>query len=461
VAETRRTHRVPHVIPESHSLFAYAPLIHQKAHASSRHGANTLTTAIVGGIASPSWVPILTGGVREEALAAVEGIASALLQPGRLYSPNLAGGEAGTALFFASLALALPDGSDAHLDRALDLLGSTVEALAKGILSPMFYSGFTGIAWAVERLRSHLSDEEDLNADIDAALASYVAQRPWRADYDLVSGLVGHGVYALERKNALLVEMIVDRLTETAEVQPEGTTWYTEGRLLHSSQRPQHPEGYYNLGLAHGVPGVIAFLAQVCAEGVAIEKARPLLDGAIRWLLSKKRSTQDGCRFATVLDRGATGDDGTPSRVSWCYGDLGISVALLWAARSVAEPSWEREALDLARHTARRPLSQNGIMDAALCHGAAGNAHLFNRLYQATREQLFRDAAHAWFAAALALRQPDKGVGGFQAWRNDDGWQDRPGLLEGAAGIGLALLAATSSEPPDWDRMLLVSVPPR
>jgi hypothetical protein len=35
-----------------------------------------------------------------------------------------------------------------------------------------------------------------------------------------------------------------------------------------------------------------------------------------------------------------------------------------------------------------------------------------------------------------------------------------PGLLTGAAGIALALLAATSLIEPAWDRVLLVAVPP-
>jgi hypothetical protein len=48
------------------------------------------------------------------------------------------------------------------------------------------------------------------------------------------------------------------------------------------------PRGYYNLGLAHGVPGVIAFLGKVCAVGVACDKARPLLDGAVHWLLEQE-----------------------------------------------------------------------------------------------------------------------------------------------------------------------------
>lgn len=74
-----------------------------------------------------------------------------------------------------------------------------------------------------------------------------------------------------------------------------------------------------------------------------------------------------------------------------------------------------------------------------------------------------RQAARYWFERALAMRQPDRGVGGFSALRvNENGtryWENAPGILEGAAGIALALQAATTSIEPAWDRMLLVSVP--
>ena len=386
-----------------------------------------------------------------------------MLRPEVFSAPSLADGCAGAALFFASLARLRPEHDERYAGIALDFLERSIDALAAGkVRNASLYGGFTGIAWAAEQCRAIASDDEDPNSDIDDVLIDTVAQRPWRAHYDLISGLTGLSLYALERRNAALLTEIVDRLSETADVTPDGTAWFTENFLLNPTQRARFPNGYYNLGLSHGVPAVIVVLAQACAAGIAVDKARPLLDGAVRWLLSKEnRRRNGGGTFPSVVLRGSDEDTG-PTRVSWCYGDLGISLALLWAARSVGEPEWEEHALRLARQTAMRPNADDGIMDAGLCHGAAGNAHLFNRLYQATREPLFLDAARQWFARTLAFRQEkNRGVGGFQAWHVDRGWDDTPGLLEGSVGIGLALLAATGTVTPDWDRMLLVSVPPR
>ena len=190
--------------------------------------------------------------------------------------------------------------------------------------------------------------------------------------------------------------------------------------------------------------------------------ARPLLDGAVKWLLARQNPEKSTSCFPSVV---MDDEDSRRShaRVSWCYGDLGISVALLWAARSVGEASWEDEAIRIGRHAARRTLEHSGMIDAGLCHGAAGNAHLFNRLYQATRDEAFLEAARFWLERTLALRKENAGLAGFLTWDPLGGgkWVAEPGLLEGVTGIGLALLAAVDSMSPEWDRMLLVSVPPR
>jgi hypothetical protein len=153
-----------------------------------------------------------------------------------------------------------------------------------------------------------------------------------------------------------------------------------------------------------------------------------------------------------------------PARLAWCYGDPGVAVALLQTARCVEEPAWERAARMTARRAAQRPAEQAGVVDAGLCHGAAGLGHLFNRLYQATGEPTLGEAARFWFGRTLQMHRPERGIGGYEAWRGgDDGeliWIADAGLLTGAAGIALALLAAITSIEPAWDRMLLTALPP-
>jgi hypothetical protein len=99
------------------------------------------------------------------------------------------------------------------------------------------------------------------------------------------------------------------------------------------------------------------------------------------------------------------------------------------------------------------------VRDAGLCHGAFGVAHLFNRIFQATGEERFAQAARLWIGEGLALRRRGLGVAGFSVWDvttpGGPTWTAESGFLTGAAGIGLALLAAASEVEPAWDRLLL------
>jgi len=421
---------------------------------------------------SRPWRPLLEGDLASQAWDAVSAIAEALaVQP----SPDFAvgGGAAGVALFHGYLAKAL-DGAEHHAARAEELLDEAVETLAITPTGPSLYSGFTGIAWTAEHLGRLLSvqeeeqeEQEDINEEIDEALLTALGRQSWEGDYDLISGLVGFGVYALERvprpSAVRCLEAIVDRLDETAEKKGQEVTWFTPPEAIPGPNREYTPLGQYNLGVAHGVPGIIALLADACRLGIREERARPLLEGAVRWLTAQPLAGQKGACFPSWTGPGV---EPRPSRLAWCYGDPGIAATLLYAARAVGMEEWESAALTIAAHAAKAESEDAGVRDAGLCHGAIGLAHLYNRIHQAGGGELFADAARLWYRSGLDMRKPEGGVAGFEAWRpafgmEEPGWQSDPGFLTGAAGIGLALLAAVTPLEPEWDRLLLVAIPPK
>jgi hypothetical protein len=276
--------------------------------------------------------------------------------------------------------------------------------------------------------------------------------------------LTGLGFYALERRAQPLalkcLKRVLHHLEGTARPESGGFTWYTSPRYLPPAYRMKGPDGYSNLGVAHGVPGVISFLGSACAclEPSALPQARPLLEGGVAWLLKQKLAGASDAVFPFF-----TGPEvePVPARTAWCYGDPGIAAALLHAALSAKEPSWKEEALGIARAAAERAPEKTGVLDAGLCHGAAGLAHLFNRMYQSTGETFLRNTAEYWFHRTLELRQPSEGIGGYRTWlAGESRWIFDPGFLTGSAGIGLVLLAAVSEVPPGWDRVLGLSGPP-
>ncbi len=429
------------------------------------------------------WRPLLEGDLADQAWEAVNAIAQALeaWSPGGDPGASIGGGTAGVALFHGYLAKAMDVEAEHHAERAEQLLEEAIEALATTPLRPSLYSGFTGIAWTVEHLSRLLGEEEqddqvasgaedeDMNEEIDEALLTALGRSSWSGDYDLISGLVGFGVYALERvprpSAVRCLEAIIDHLDESAEKNGQEVTWFTPPEMLPSLNREHSPHGHYNLGVAHGVPGVIALLADACRLGIREERARPLLEGAVRWLVSQPLTEQRGACYPSWVGPGI---ERRPSRLAWCYGDPGIAATLLYAARAVGAvemEEWESAALKIASHAARAEPEDAGVRDAGLCHGAFGLAHLYNRIHQAGGGELFAEAARVWYRLGLEMRKPDGGIGGFAAWRpglnTEPGWEADPGFLTGAAGIGLALLAALTPVEPEWDRLLQVAIPPR
>lgn len=418
------------------------------------------------------WAPLLSGSLAERARASAIEIAESLrslhettefVLPGETEPDvSIASGASGVALALAYLADTgvFPDGST----KAHELFGFSTDLMATLPLNPSLLDGFTGVGWVARRFlpAPTRSRRKDSLSAVDAELLALLARSPWRSDFDLVSGLAGLGLYALDRlprpsaRKAL--SRIVGHLAEASEFSGSGVAWHTSPALLTGSQRETFPAGHYNLGLAHGVPGVIGLLGQVCSAGIGArsETARLLLSGAVSWLLENKHDGSSRFLYCT-----GPGVPRQQSRSAWCYGDPGVAAALFVAGRSANEPAWEREAVELALHAATRDVEEAGIVDPGLCHGSAGLAHIFNRFYQATGHPTFACSATYWFERTLAMRQPGKGLAGYSSAVKDfDGqmaYRRDATLLTGASGIAMALAAATTSIEPDWDQVLMLS----
>jgi len=443
------------------------------------------------------WQPVVDGNLRAQALAAAAEIARALRVPTDLQTDSgesrasLPGGHAGLALLFAYLAEA-DVGDHDFPEVAIRYLESAIAAASDDDIGPALHGGLTGTAWTVEHLRARwFNSDDDPNGDVDSALLACVSQSPWHGSYDLISGLVGIGVYALERlpgrplagssatrssrdsgspsrvSTAIeILEQITSRFEEMAVWVPGGATWHTAPELLPAHEREIHPEGHYNLGLAHGVPAVIALLAHTLAAGIATDAARRLLGASVPWLLARRQDDEVASAYTWAIPAAVEREPLDPvepenCRLAWCYGDPGVAVALLSAARACGEEHWEGEALAAARRAARRPLDSTGVIDAGLCHGAAGLALVFQRLFCTTGDPELGAVARTWVERTLELRRPGEEIAGFPSFNSPSSgsarWHRDPGLLTGAAGVALALVAASTPLEPRWDRALLLS----
>ncbi|HEU4887208.1 MAG TPA: lanthionine synthetase C family protein, partial [Thermoanaerobaculia bacterium] len=413
------------------------------------------------------WQRLLEDRDAERAWKVIDDIAQALRPAAENIDPTddpgVAVGTAGVALFYAYMGA--ETGSEEWTGLADRLMEHSIDALSDRPLLPDFYEGFTGIGWALGQLQGMLFEEPDDDEDPDAdpigeSLVEVLRGRTFaRGDFDLIGGLAGYGIYAfhaLPRPAARrALELLVQRLVEIGEPVDGGFSWFTPPEVLPDWLREKEPDGRYNLGVSHGVAAVISVLSMCAAAGVMSGEQRATLDRAVDWLLAQKQNGKQWCFANSVVKGRPAGRD----RLAWCYGDPGIAAALFTAARHCGHAGWEAVALEIAQSAARRPLDDSSeIVDAALCHGSAGLAHLFNRMHQASGDPLLAEAARAWYRYTVDMQRPGVGIAGYEFFAAP-GWLPLTGYLPGLAGVGLGLLAGVSSREPAWDQFLAVSVP--
>jgi lantibiotic biosynthesis protein len=410
------------------------------------------------------WKPLLEGNDAVRAHRIAKRIADELSASGNtggfsdLFSPVL---DAHLARVFDS---------DHHADRALTAVANCA-GQAANLSSHALYGGLSGLGWVLGHVTKLLNcgietDDADPLDLIDRTLNQTDAHKSER--YDFISGVAGIATYAFERmprdEPRALLERIIDRLAADAEMTSTGVTWYTPASQLPDYQRDLAPNGYYNLGVAHGIPALAVTFARAIRFGIRSAVSSELLDGLMRWLFSQRSEEGIGGRFARWVPKGLP-PLGTSTREAWCYGGLGLSVALFHAARLVKDERDEAQVLDVARLEAARPAAHSGVDDMCLCHGGGGNAHLYNRLYQATGEDVFYRAARKWLHATIDAAKEGRGIGGYLFSRpnaeNRTSLLPERSFLSGSAGVGLALLAASSSYEPSWDSLLLADLPLR
>src|SRR5439155_26057330 len=137
----------------------------------------------------------------------------------------------------------------------------------------------------------------------------------WRASYGLADGLAGIAVYALEaapRDEAIaILARVVEHLAASAQRAADGVAWINEPRWSPAPARRRH----FDLGVAHGLSGVVPVLAACAALGVESAEARPLVDGSVRWLLAQRLPARgDRGRFPRAIGRDFSAD---PAPLAW------------------------------------------------------------------------------------------------------------------------------------------------
>ncbi|MFI5617460.1 lanthionine synthetase C family protein [Streptomyces sp. NPDC051567] len=266
------------------------------------------------------------------------------------------------------------------------------------------------------------------------------------AEYDLLHGLTGIGVHLLHHTpgDDALAAVLSYLVALTRPLAVDGETlpgWW----CAHDPRRLHAPGGHANFGMAHGITGPFALLAQALRRGAVVDGQREAVATVTAWFDRWQQHDDHGLWWPETITRqevvaGRPQVTGT-GRPSWCYGTPGITRALQLAAIATADIGRQEAAENALAACLSDERQLAHLADAGLCHGTAG---LFQTTWRAARD------ARTPILGAAARRLADT-FAGQRAFEDT-------AFLEGAAGQALAQATALHDRAPAsrWDACLLI-----
>ena len=186
------------------------------------------------------------------------------------------------------------------------------------------------------------SELEDLADSADVIFRNAIGDHALKREYDLFTGLVGKGVYFLAARQWDDAATIVRHL-DAIKIEVGNSCYWLD--LVQGADK-------CDLGLAHGMPSIIAFLAECFRCEVEPSLCCRLLKQVIPYVLTQQGRAKSPFEFTTGLNV-VTGEAPATSRLAWCYGDLGVGIALWRAGHALNHEPWRESALAIMRNAAQ------------------------------------------------------------------------------------------------------------
>lgn len=274
-------------------------------------------------------------------------------------------------------------------------------------------------------------------------------QTPEPAEFDLFYGLTGLGTYLWHRggdtTDLRRVLSYLVRLTHPLRHRDRSIPGWWTHRDPSGHESAELPGGHGNLGMAHGVSGVLSLLAITYRDGIVVPGHAAAIDRVRAWLSECRQESPAGPwwpGWITMAEQraGSITQHG-PQRPSWCYGTPGIARAQQLASIALGDAAWQRDAEGAMASCVFDGGQLAMIDEAGLCHGAAGLLHTTRRI-----------AADACSVHAAPLGACLDRLRWMARTLPVAGGED--GFLHGAAGRDLALLSDRHGGS-GWDACLL------
>ena len=318
---------------------------------------------------------------------------------GRMLDPL--GVQAGIAGAVDALRRAVRATGDDELRTALGTAARWLDRRLRneGRTLPGLYFGRAGTYWALYEAAMELGDQDMADRVVERAKHLPVV---W-GNPDLTHGVAGSGMAQLHlwRRTGdpdLRERVLIGAETVLSLRLPDELVW-----PVRNSPDPK-ANGLVHYGFAHGTAGICAFLLAAGTELDRPDLVRLAVDGG-DLLLSLAQPSGDGAWWP-VAQAGADGSARLNGSCWWCSGAPGVGTFLIRLWRATGDERY-REAAHRAAVATR---AERWLLAASHCHGLAGNGEFLLDMAAATGDQRYRDWAeeHALALYRLTALRDDR-----------------------------------------------------
>lgn len=331
--------------------------------------------------------------------------------------------------------------------------------------------GFTGLVYTLNFLVQQCKEFSSLLDTFETILLTLTKDRLSKIkkssfvkeEYiDVIQGVSSVAKYLLHKEKLdydqeLLLREVLDYLVIVLNKRPTIYPNFMPTKEL----KQKYPDGYINLGVAHGILGPMSVLASGYKK-FNEPKYLTSVENGLRYYGIASQTNETGqiigwnSRISTKIE-----SENVEINLSWCYGNLGIARVLYNISRMMDNHKLERTTIDIFRLSASY-LDCVNILNSGVCHGRSGIMLLYNLMYLDTGEEQFKNISEHLFCDIINESSDSEYIFierdiYFRGIIYDKLIEYIDfGLLGGTVGIALALIGQKTENTYPLDEMLFM-----
>lgn len=382
---------------------------------------------------------------------------------------SLAKGAAGIILLLSEINKVLHVNTDEIIFDYLQYIKKNIPSYSRTM---GLYVGITGLAYAVSFQNERTGQYNKLLLSLDKVIIdlynlyhneliqnNYVIYT--YDQYDVIYGLSGFARYVLKRslhseQLSEIIYFIQDDIYRVYNIQKKNCiemNGFATNRYLFDEKTNTYywsNDYSYNIGMAHGIPGIISVLSLICIKGKINQNGMYVLKELVKFMLDISEKADKRLLPSELELNYESTSSWRCARCAWCYGNPGVAASMHLASKALKSQTIKDAQSKLISNIGNSEFSKWMISSPMLCHGFAGVLEILLRVGEYEIIQDF-DLIDKIIECINYNKK-------YCFYNNHFGnIKDTCGFLEGSTGIVLTLLNFINKDEPSWDQVLLLS----